>query len=95
MSQPHCRVRKASGRAGRASFALALVALAGGTVCIVAGQWSPGLILVFAAVAGIMTAWQVVTDAVRIVGVEAPAGGAGAGLTQRFSSRVRGDLGDA
>jgi hypothetical protein len=40
------------------SFALALIALAVGVVCIIGGQWPPGLILVFAAVAGAMTAWQ-------------------------------------
>ena len=45
--------------AARASFALAIIALAVGTVCIMGGQWGPGLILVFAAVAGVMTAWQV------------------------------------
>ena len=41
-----------------ASFALALVALVVGVVCIMYGQWGPGLILVFAAVAGFMIAWQ-------------------------------------
>ena len=45
--------------AARTSFALAIIALAVGTVCIIGGQWGPGLILVFAAVAGVMTAWQV------------------------------------
>ncbi len=48
----------ASTRRARASFALALVALALGVVCIMGGQWGPGLILVFAAVAGVMTAWR-------------------------------------
>jgi hypothetical protein len=47
-----------STRLARASFALALIALAVGVVCIMGGQWGPGLILVFAAVAGVMTAWQ-------------------------------------
>jgi hypothetical protein len=45
--------------AARLSFALAIIALAVGTVCIMSEQWGPGLILVFAAVAGVMTAWQV------------------------------------
>jgi hypothetical protein len=45
-------------RRAQASFALALVALTGGVVCIIGGQWPPGLILVFAAVAGVMSAWQ-------------------------------------
>lgn len=45
-------------RAAGASFALALIALAVGAVCITVGQWGPGLILSFAAVAGVMTAWQ-------------------------------------
>ena len=49
----------ASTRAARASFVLALIALAVGVVCIMGGQWGPGLILVFAAAAGVMTAWQV------------------------------------
>lgn len=48
----------ASIRWARASLALALIALAGGVVCILDGQLPPGLILVFAAGAGIMTAWQ-------------------------------------
>ena len=48
----------ASTQRARASFALALIALAGGIVCIIGGQWPPGLILVFAAVAGVMTAWK-------------------------------------
>lgn len=45
--------------AARVSFALAIIALALGAVCIMSGHWGPGLILVFAAVAGVMTAWQV------------------------------------
>jgi hypothetical protein len=44
--------------AARVSFALAIIALAVGTTCIMGGQWGSGLILVFAAVAGVMTAWQ-------------------------------------
>ena len=43
----------------RASFALALIALAVGAVCIMFEQWGPGFILIFAAVAGVMTASQV------------------------------------
>lgn len=42
----------------RASVVFALIALVGGVVCIMGEQWPPGLILVFAAVAGIMSAWQ-------------------------------------
>ena len=45
-------------RRARASFALAVICLAVGVVCIMYGQWPPGLILVLAAVAGVMTAWQ-------------------------------------
>jgi len=48
----------ASARRARASFALAIIALALGAACIMGGQWHLGLILVFAAVAGVMTAWQ-------------------------------------
>lgn len=47
-----------SSRVAWASFALAFIALAVGVVCIIGGQWGPGLILVFAAVAGVMTGWQ-------------------------------------
>ena len=50
----HCFSAKACGR----SFVLALIALAVGVVCIMGGYWHPGLILMFAAVAGVMTAWQ-------------------------------------
>ena len=49
-----------TGRA-RGSFVLAIIALAVGVVCIMGGHWGPGLILVFAAVAGVMTAWQLRT----------------------------------
>jgi len=49
-----------TGRA-RGSFVLAVIALAVGVVCIMGGHWGPGLILVFAAVAGVMTAWQMRT----------------------------------
>ena len=48
----------ASPRVARASFALALLALAVGVVCIMGGPWGLGLILVFAAAAGVMTTWQ-------------------------------------
>ena len=51
--QPDASIQRA-----RASFALALIALVAGVACIIGGQWPPGLILVFAAVAGVMTAWQ-------------------------------------
>jgi len=50
-----------SARAARSSFALALIAFAGGIACIMVGHWPPALILVFAGVAGTMTslqAWQ-------------------------------------
>ncbi len=54
-----------SPRAARASFALAIIALAVGAACIMGGHWRPGLILVLASVAGTMTsirpmftAWQ-------------------------------------
>ena len=40
------------------SLVLAFAALAVGVVCMMVEQWGPGLILVFAAVAGVMTAWQ-------------------------------------
>ncbi len=50
----------ASPGAAWASFALAIIALVVGTGCIMGGQWSLGLIFVFAAVAGVMTAWQIV-----------------------------------
>lgn len=53
-----CNTPHAFSRQARASFVLALIALAGGGVCIMGGQWPPGLILVFASVAGVMTAWQ-------------------------------------
>lgn len=46
-------------RAAWVSFVLAIVALTVGTICIMGGQWGPGLIFVFAAVAGIMTGWQI------------------------------------
>ena len=42
----------------RLSDALAVICLAVGIVCITGGQSAPGLILVFAAVAGAMTTWQ-------------------------------------
>ncbi len=55
----------ASPRVARASFALAIVALAVGTVGLMGEHWRPGLILVLAGVAGMMTsappmfrAWQ-------------------------------------
>jgi hypothetical protein len=48
----------ASPQAARASVALAMIALALGTACILSEQWGPGLIFIFAAAAGIMTAWQ-------------------------------------
>lgn len=48
-------------RRARASFAFAVLCLAVGVVCIMYGQWPPGLILVLAAVAGAMTAWQLRT----------------------------------
>jgi hypothetical protein len=54
----HCDVANAFTRQAKVSFALALVALAFDVVCIMGGQWGPGLILVFASVAGVMTAWQ-------------------------------------
>lgn len=54
------RPDKSTGRA-RGSFVLAVIALAVGVVCIMGGHWGPGLILVFAAVAGVMTAWQMRT----------------------------------
>ncbi len=57
----HCGVPNVSPRAARVSFVLALVAFAVGTVCIMCGHSPPGLILVFAGVAGTMTsvqAWQ-------------------------------------
>jgi len=44
-----------SPRAARTSFALALIALAVGLACIMGEHWRPGLILMFAAVAGTMT----------------------------------------
>lgn len=55
----HCDAPNASTRGAWVSLALALIALAVGVVCIMGGQWGPGLILVFAAVAGVMTAWQI------------------------------------
>jgi len=57
----HCGAPIASTRAAWASFALAIIAFAGGAVCIMGGHWPPGLILVLAGVAGTMTsvqAWQ-------------------------------------
>lgn len=51
--QPNVAARRAW-----ASVVVALVALVGGVVCIMGEQWPPGLILVFAAVAGVMIAWQ-------------------------------------
>lgn len=57
----HCGVPNVSPRAARVSYVLALVAFAGGAVCIMCGHLPPGLILVFAGVAGTMTsvqAWQ-------------------------------------
>ena len=56
--QSHGDAPNASPRLAWASFALALLAFAVGVVCIMGGHWAPGLILVFAAVAGVMTAWQ-------------------------------------
>lgn len=60
-SAPGCQggLPNPSTRAARLSFALALTALGAGVVCIMCGRWGPGLILVFAAVAGAVTAWQV------------------------------------
>ena len=55
----HCGTPIASTRAARASFALAIIAFACGTACIMGGHWPPGLILVFAGVAGTMTSVQV------------------------------------
>jgi hypothetical protein len=48
-----------SSRRAWVSVVLALVALVASVVCILSGQTAPGLIFVFAAVAGVMTAWQV------------------------------------
>jgi hypothetical protein len=56
---PHCGVPNVSPRAARVSFVFALVAFAGGTACIMCGHWPPGLILVFAGVAGTMASVQV------------------------------------
>ena len=50
-----------SPRAARVSFVLALVAFAGGAVCIVGEQAAPAVIFLLAGVAGIMTssrAWR-------------------------------------
>lgn len=48
-------------RRARVSFVLAVICLAVGVVCIMYGQWPPGIILVLAAVAGVMTARQLRT----------------------------------
>ncbi len=48
-----------STRRARASLTVALIAFAGGTVCNLSGRWGPGLILIFAGVAGVLTAWQI------------------------------------
>jgi hypothetical protein len=60
----HGKVSNTS-RVAQASFALALIALAVGTACIMGEHWRPGLILILAGVAGTMTsarpmfiAWQ-------------------------------------
>ena len=53
--QKTLRVPNTSPGRARGSFALALIALGVGGVCIMGEHWGPGLILVFAAVAGVMT----------------------------------------
>ncbi len=52
-SELHCGVP--SPRAARVSFVLALVAFAGGAVCIMCEQAAPAVIFSLAGVAGIMT----------------------------------------
>ena len=59
--QKTLRVPNTSPGRARGSFALAIIALAGGVVCIMGEHWGPGLILVFAAATGVMTAWQMRT----------------------------------
>src|SRR5690606_17309400 len=50
--------RQKTKRRARASFVLAIVALAVGVVCMMCERWPAGLIFVFAGVAGTMAAWQ-------------------------------------
>jgi hypothetical protein len=49
----------ASPQAAKVSLALAILAFAGGAICILGQQWPPGIILLLAGVAGTLTSVQI------------------------------------